>query len=166
MRRRIFAFTLTVLAALPIVATTLAAQGPAVRGHRQRVTVALVDTLPQLREAFPAVILRTPGAGGRDVILLPRATASGELLDAATRVLLDARLRQGDRPTAFHGSPFQRLTIGVRGKSSRSPSAAFDVASAQHVVDVLQQAAPRQVPGVGKVPAVDFVPPPIRRATN
>lgn len=147
-----------ILAPAAFQANRVAAQGN-IPGHRARVTVALVDTLPRLREAFVAVIVRSPGASGHDVILLPRGTASGQLLDEATRVLLDARVRQGDRPSALHGKAFQRLMIGVRGKASSSSMAAFHVASAQHIVDYLQQASPREIPGVGKAPAVDFIPP-------
>ena len=79
--------------------------------HPVRVTVALVDRLPPLRQEYPAVILRH--AGGGDLILLPRATASGELLDAAVRSLLLARAAQGNFPSTHRGQRFGTMTLGV-----------------------------------------------------
>ena len=143
----------------------LLAQG-VVSGHRQSVTAVLVDTLPQLRESFAAIIVRGSGASGRDVILLPRRTASGVLLDEATRVLLDSRVRLGDHPVKVHGKSFKRLTLGVRGQPANRSWTAHDIAKAQELVDKLMTAPAREIPLVGKVPAIEFVPPPIRRASG
>jgi hypothetical protein len=142
------------------------AQASVLAGHRQPVTVALVDSLPTLREQFAAAVVRSPGKGGHDVILLPSATATGDLLDQATRVLLDARVRQGDHPATIHGKSFNRLLIGVRGKPSSASWAQSDISKAQIVVDKLRNAHIREIPGIGKAPALDFLPPPIRRAVK
>ena len=125
--------------------------------HPVRVTVALVDRLPPLRQEYPAVILRRSGGG--DLILLPRATASGELLDAAVRTLLLARAAQGDLPTAHRGRPFGTMTLGVR--PARAPQAWAEryTPLAQRLVDQLRTAPTRRIEGVGSVPALDFFPP-------
>jgi hypothetical protein len=118
-----------------------------------------VDTLPSLRERYAAVILRTAGPAGRDLVLLPRGAASGALLDAATRTLLHARATQGLRPAALHGRPFQTITLGVRYSEAPLEWALQNVPRAQGLVDRLLVAPPRAVPGVGVVPALVFYPP-------
>lgn len=125
--------------------------------HPVRVTVALVDRLPPLRQEYPAVILRR--AGGGDLILLPRATASGELLDAAVRTLLQARAAQGDRPSTHRGQPFRTLTLGVRPASAPQGWAERYTPLAQKLVDQLRAAPARPIEGIGSVPALDFFPP-------
>jgi hypothetical protein len=125
--------------------------------HPVRATVALVDRLPPLRQEYPAVILRQ--AGGGDVILLPRATATGELLDAAVRTLLLARAAQGNRPSTHRGRAFGTLTVGVR--PARAPEAWAEryTPLAQRLVDQLRTAPSRRMEGIGNVPALDFFPP-------
>lgn len=125
------------------------------------VTAVLVDSLPVLRggREYGAVILRRAGATPGDVVLLPRATASGELLDAAVRTLLHARAQQGDRPVAYRGQTFRTLTIGVRPNTASGMWAARQVPLAQRIVDRLASTSPRAIAGVGTVPAVDFYPP-------
>src|SRR5262245_6370204 len=78
-------------------------------------TVALVETLPQLGDAgraYQALIIRRRDTG--DVILLPQSTASGELLDLATRTLLKVRtqqLAQGDGAGTYRGQLVDEITI-------------------------------------------------------
>lgn len=122
-----------------------------------RATVALVDRLPPLRQEYPAMILRR--AGGGDVILLPRATATGELLDAAVRTLLLARAAQGSRPSTHRGRPFETLTLGVRPAKAPQSWAERYTPLAQRLVDQLRAAPPRPIEGIGSVPALDFFPP-------
>lgn len=146
---------------LATVESPLAAQS----GQRQvvprRATVALVDSLPTMRERYAAVILRTPGPNGRDVILLPRASASGELLDAATRTLLDLRARQGERATHYRGRQYKVLMVGVKGAKADDLWTVRNLPFANVVVEQLlsDRTRPRNIPHVGHVPALVFLPP-------
>ena len=158
----------------------LQAQATEARGHRQAIIVALVDTLPRLREGFAApgqparaeagysaVVQRTPGPQGRDIILLPRGGATAALLERATQVVLHSRLRQGDHPSAIRGRPFDRLLLGVWNRSAtNTPPAPADLAAAQIIIDRLPTAPLRELAKIGRVPAIAFVPPPIMIASS
>jgi hypothetical protein len=170
MRSRRLSMALTLIVgtvATPIAGVAgLAAQRSSAVSHRTPVTVALVSALPLDGSKYAAVVVRTPGGTGRDVILLPRATATGLLLDEATRALLHMRGSSGDRPSVYHGRSFRSLKIGVRPPS---PSAARDkrsVGLAQRVVDrLVGPTAPIQdLPGIGRVPALEFIPPAGRKS--
>ena len=144
------------------------AQSSSSAAHRLPVTVALVSTLPLNTSMYAAAIIRTPGGAGRDVILLPRANATGLLLDEATRALLHLRGLSGDRPSRYRGRAFRRMEIGIRPPS---PTAARDqrsIALAQHVVDrLVDPSAPVQdLPTIGRVPALEFIPPAGRTARH
>jgi hypothetical protein len=140
---------------------SLGAQQSSSWTHRGRVTVALVDTLPHGNTGYTAVILRSPGARGHDFILLPRATADGASLDAATRTLLQLRALHGDHPSTHNSKSFRMLTFGVHGKAARPEWAARQIPLAQRIVDRLVSVASprREVPGYGRVPSLEFVPP-------
>jgi hypothetical protein len=154
-------FSLVALAAEPTIGASAGSQSYHQPTRRLPVTVALVDRLPQLNQEYAAVILRISAPHSQDVILLRRATASGEILDAATRTLLHSRVRHGARPTSYNGKQFRVLTLGVRMSSAPTSWAQREIPLAQRVVDRLRSVGtPLQtIPGVGKVPAVDFVPP-------
>lgn len=153
-------------ATLLIVATsvgrTLRAQ-PASGGRlpRRPITVALVDSLPSAQQQFDAVILRQTGPTGRDIILLPRASARGEVLDEATRALLHSRVMLGVRPTSYKGRQFQTLTLGVHQRAAAAAWARDKGPRAQRVTDALLHASTHLLAGVGTVPAITFLPPPI-----
>jgi hypothetical protein len=105
------------------------------------------------------VIVRQLGSGGGDYILLPKATATGELLDAATRVLLHARVLQGERPATYRGRPATTVTIGVRPHKASQAWARTKIPLAQRVVDSLMIAPVRKINGVGMTRSVEFYPP-------
>lgn len=150
---------LLLLTVVPLIASEAEALHGQTASRPTPITVVLVDELPALRERYDAVVLRRSTAEPRDVILLPRATANGELLDAATRALLRARATQGEHPSEYRGRPFQTLTIGV---SFSEPPVAWReryLLLAEQVVEQLRSAPPRQVPGVGTGPALAFYPP-------
>lgn len=149
--------TLVMIGAGP---TIVAAQSPRANSQRTPITVALVNTLPLSAASYDAVVLRMR-ANGRDVILLPRATASGQLLDDATRSLLQERAMNLGHPNEHHGKPYKVLTMGVRARNSRMRGDGRAVVLAQRIVDRLKgNTAPvLEIPGVGRVPALEFIPP-------
>jgi hypothetical protein len=152
-----------VLALVVLPPGQLAAQLPSSR-HNGPVTVALVDALPAAQSQFSAAIVRTPGPTGRDVILLPKAGLSATTFDAATRVLLDSRVRHGDHPARYNGKPVHTMTIGVRGKAAPAAWQQQYGAMAQRIVDSLPNAPTRFIDGVGTVHALTIRPPaPMRR---
>jgi hypothetical protein len=165
MRSRLLSVSLTlVVSALagPVAnVADVAAQGTVNASRRTPVTVALVDVLPLDPARYVAAIVRTPGGVGRDVILLPRLTATGLLLDEATRALLHMRASTGDHPSAYRGRSFRTLTIGVRPRPSSAQRDRRAIGLAQRVVDRLR--APdvpvQDLPGIGRVPALEFIPP-------
>lgn len=162
MFRRAFLWPLLACAGpmISLTATAAYAQNSASAVSRSiPVTVALVDKLPQLNQEYAAVIMRVVDPHPHDVILLSRATASGELLDAATRTLLHARSLQGERPRVYKGRGFRTLTIGVRANHPSAEWARKEIPLAQRVVDRLRGAPGRTINGVGTVPAIDFYPP-------
>jgi hypothetical protein len=84
---------------------------------RVPITLAIVDSLPNLPRQADAVVMRSRSMG--DVIVLTEKAATPELLDAATRTLLHSRLSQGFRPTGFRGKQINSvMLLGVR----RSPA--------------------------------------------
>lgn len=132
--------------------------------RQEPAVVALVEQLPTLRQQYPAVILRRAGVTPQDVILLPRATASAELLDAATRVLLHMRASAGQRQTTHQGKPFGIITIGVRHSTAPAEWATQELPRAEQLLEQLRRARAQHVPRVGTFPAVEFTPPaPLRR---
>src|SRR5690348_13481112 len=162
MRKTVLALTLTAMGALALAAANrpLAARSAAQFTARATpITVALVDTLPRLRRTYAVVILRLGGDEPADIVLLPKATASGVLLDGATRALLHARAQQGDSPTVFHGRHFDTIMLGVNPGQAPTSWVQKEVPRAQHLVDLLPSAPTRYVPGVGTVHALDFYPP-------
>jgi hypothetical protein len=125
-------------------------------------TVALVDQLPPLPKEYAAVILRRADGTQHDMILLPRATATAEVLDAATRVLLRVRQREGQRqrPTTRDGRPVRTLTIGVRPSTPSAAWAERELPRARKLLAQLRGAPIRSIPGVvGTAQAVYFFPP-------
>jgi hypothetical protein len=145
----------------------LRAQSPIASSRGTPVTAALVEALPLRFTGYAAVVMRGRGRSGRDVVLLPRASASGALLDEATRALLHMRASTGDRPETFKGRTFSTLTIGVRAKGHPTYPTERGIARAQLVVDRLKEgtAPVQEIPGVGRVPAIEFLPPRVTTRT-
>lgn len=117
--------------------------------RRVPVTVALVAALPA-PDSVPAVILRRRDVSPHDVILLRRDRADGARLAAAVLHLLVLRDRTGD--TASVSSTVRLPTART---SPRAWERTEQVRTAR-VVGRLRQAVPRNVPGVGTVPATEI----------
>lgn len=128
---------------------------------RRPVTVALVDKLPSSFEEYPAVVLRR--STGQDIILLTRAAASPEVLDAATRTLLHSRILHGMEPTRSDGRSFETMTLGVRVSKVDDQWMRDYAGRLQNILDQLQKASFRDLPDVGRARALDFSPPSPRR---
>lgn len=143
----------------PMIIAPLRAQTTVGTSRPDPVMVALVDKLPQLNQEYAAVILRVASPRPHDVILLPRATATGELLDAAMRTLLHSRALHGERAITYKGKAFHTLAIGVRMNHAPTAWAQKELPLAQRVIDRLQTAPKRVVPDVGTVPVLEFYPP-------
>lgn len=155
----IFAAVVTGSAANPTAQIPLQAQNSHAAARPTPVAVALVDRLPDLDHEYAAVIMRVAEPQPHDIILIPRATASGELLDAATRTLLHSRALNGDRVRTFKGKSFHTMTIGVRMNHAPQAWAHQKVPLAQKVVDRLQRTQAKNVEGIGTVPLIEFYPP-------
>ena len=96
-----------------------------------------------------AVVRRTPGAKGMDVIAIKRSAASPELLAVALKTVAKSREQQG-------GTLARKATIifPLRTKYPTLPSA-----ERTHMNDAISRllaAAPRAVPSVGNVPAISL----------
>ena len=124
------------------------------------ITVALVDSLPRLGKDYMAVILRRVGVIPPDVILLPRATASVELLDAATRTLLQSRATLAAERGAYGGRRFRTLTIGI-SRVAPAPGWWMDTYRVRlnAILAKVRTEAPRPVAGIGIVQVAQFYPP-------
>jgi hypothetical protein len=157
MSNRICVLLLVAVACLIGLPERAVSQSAAVAArHSERITVALVAQLPVGPE-YAAAIIRLPS--GRDVILLPEATANGELLDMATRTLIHARVTQEFSNGRFRGRSVRSVTVGVRLSVPPSEWAKEHLSGARAVVARLWDAPREEIPGVGRVRTVDFFPP-------
>lgn len=136
---------LRVMAALvAICLLSLSASAQQGRPTRVPVLVATVDSLPNTTTPF-LIVRRTEGEP-RDVILL-RAGASADQLSDAVHALLLVRRETGDVPSTGG-------TLRVRPGARRGARPALPWAP--RVLADLRRAEPREVPGVGLVPAVEI----------
>jgi hypothetical protein len=120
----------------------------------------LVDKLPELGRPSDAVIRRkVNGNRSRDLILLPKGTATAELLDAATRALLTARRTQGAAPNSFRGKKIKTVDLGVRNSRASAAWGSAHQKGAEGVLSALLRAPEKEVPGLGRVQAIEFWPP-------
>jgi hypothetical protein len=145
--RRLVAATLV---ALCLSASVLEAQlRPRTGGRsdgRVPVTIALVDSVPV--PGAPAIILRRVGVDPHDVILIARRLASDSVVAAAVATLYSVRSSLGDTARS-------RITIGVRGAVARNRRGVGEIQQARQLLLRLISSPPREVRGVGVVPAVD-----------
>jgi len=132
----------------------------------RHVTVVLVDSLPRLRvgEEYVAVIIRRPELKPADIILIPRSGATGTVLDAAVRTLLDFRVRNRAREFIATRSGHS-VTIGVRESTAAPYWRAKYGDRVQRIMDSLVVAPRKLISGIGTFPALDIVPPRPRSAT-
>lgn len=117
------------------------------KGKRVAVTVALVNRLP-VRNA-PAVILRRAAMTPHDVILLEREMATGQQLSAAIWTLLGARGLHGDTAS---GDAILRVGQATGPASWRKS----ETRVSERVVERLLTMPPKDIEGVGAVPATEL----------
>lgn len=125
------------------------------RPTRVPVTLALVDSVPQGNPPFR--ILRRADVEPHDVILL-RADADSVTLSAAVADLLLIRAQQGDTTRA-------EAMVRVRRRDAEPDRPVRMLPWGRRVMDDLRRAAPKELAGVGTVPAVQIWLPPQRRRT-
>jgi hypothetical protein len=96
-----------------------------------------------------AVVMRRYNESPHDVILLQSSAADAALLISAVFVLLVARELEGDSP---------RTSSILRVSREQAPREwqISEEGRAKEVVSRVLRAAPREVPGVGRVSAVDI----------
>lgn len=130
--------------------TATVAEGQGSRSTHSRAVVALVEQLPAPAMASDIALVRRQGPGKPDLILLPRAKASGESLASAAFLLIVARERQ-----AAGAGPSK--AYDVRVATPRVPAAwrTGNLVRAQKWALRLLQAPARPLPGIGRVPALD-----------
>jgi len=136
---------LSILALGPGARAVTAQQPGGTQPRRVAATVVLLDSVG--RPGAPFVLVRRPGAAPADLILVHSAIGAAQLSDAI-RGLLTARQANGDFPQAaatFRVRPQQR-TAGAR------PAFPW----AQRVLSDLRRSQPREIPGVGRVRAVEI----------
>ncbi|HET7461622.1 MAG TPA: hypothetical protein VFJ82_10245 [Longimicrobium sp.] len=113
--------------------------------RRVRVTIALSDQLPA-PDSVPAVILRRGSTAPRDVILLRSGATPGQLAAAVLRLMV-IRDRMGD--TARTDAAFR-----LPG-AHRMPKGGATELQAGRTLARLRGAPSQDLPGVGRVPAVE-----------
>ncbi len=136
---------------LILLLLSLLALGPGTRAataqqpRRVAATVVLLDSITQ--PGAPFVLVRRPGAVPADLILVHSAIGAAQLSDAI-RGLLTARQAGGDFPRAA-------ATFRVRPQQ-RTAAARPAYPWAQRVLNDLRRSEPREIPGVGRVRAVEI----------
>jgi hypothetical protein len=144
-----------ILAAAPIVGAAGEAHGQQTAPSRVPVTIVLAEQ--PLPSGAPFIIQRRPDQTPQDVILL-RSDASADQLSDAVRSLLTIRQAGGDVPAAL-------ATMRMRPQEAPTTRRAFPWV--QRVLGDVQRAAYRDVPGVGRVRAVEiWLPRQARRAAR
>lgn len=113
--------------------------------RRVPVTIALWDQLPA-PDSVPAVILRRGTTAPRDVILLRRRATPGQLAAAVMRLMV-IRDRMGDSARAD-------AAFRLPG-AHRMPKGGATELQAGRTLARLRWAPPQDVPGVGRVPALE-----------
>jgi len=113
---------------------------------RVPVTIALSDQA--MPPGAPFMIQRRPYQTPRDVIVL-RSDATADQLSDAVRSLLTIRQAGGDMPTA-------PATMRMRPRDTRVAASRRAYPWVQRVLGDVQRAAYRDVPGVGRVRAVEI----------
>jgi hypothetical protein len=109
------------------------------------ITVVLKERFPQAHIA--AVIRRTPGANGQDIIAIRRSVASPELLGAALTIVAKSRERQG-------ATVARKATIIIPIGVKYRPLSDAEKTRLGEAIGQLLTAAPGAVPAVGHVPSI------------
>jgi hypothetical protein len=130
---------------------------PPTEQRGQKVTILLTDDLP--RRDLIAVVTRNPSGLEREIIALKRSAATPALLSAALAGHAWLRKRGG-------ATPSEKLEVHFR-KGGPLPPAIEDPTWLAATVGQLLRAQPRNVEGVGHVPAITLTLPetgaPLRR---
>lgn len=116
-------------------------------GHvSHALTIAVVDRLHDPNSV--ASLQRTPGADGRDVLVIQRSAVRPQVLVAAAVLFRASLTRHGDRP----GAPVWAFIAASR--KHFPPMLSTDSAWATEVIAKLSQAKADVVPGYGSQPAI------------
>lgn len=94
-----------------------------------------------------AVLRRTPGANGTNIIALRRSAATPELLATALATLARSRATAGEAPA-------RKITVAIRDGLKLRPLSASERTRLDGMIGRLVAASPQAVPGVGYVPAI------------
>jgi hypothetical protein len=119
------------------------------------VTVALWRP-PQAVE-YSAILVRTPGGLGQNIILLKDGDATADRLAQALRILARSRAAEGEFPSKL----VRRYAAGVAPRASGSEQSVV-----LPIVGQLGTAANHDIPGYGSLPAVTFSVAPIPRPSS
>jgi hypothetical protein len=111
------------------------------------VLVVLKESFPQTHIA--AVVRRTPGANGQDIIAIRRSAASPELLGAALTIVAKSRERQG-------ATVARKATIVIPVGVKLPPLSEAEKTRLGEAISQLLTAAPSAVPAVGHVPSISL----------
>jgi hypothetical protein len=111
------------------------------------VLVVLKDQFP--RSHIAALIRRTPGPNGQDIIAMRSTEASAELLAVALRVVRRAQARQGARAA-------KQTTIVIPIGLVSPRLSATGQSQMTDALTRLQRSIARAVPGVGQVRAIEI----------
>lgn len=109
-------------------------------------TAVLVDTLPERGAA--AVIVRRAFENPHDLLLLPAANASPELMTATVNALYRIRDREGDVPS-------RNSRIGIQVPTQSLPTEPNASPSRGDIIE-LRRTAPRYLSGVGMVRSISI----------
>jgi hypothetical protein len=150
--------TNTVLVGLALAGGALSLRAPAPLAARERtntsrvsgatlpVTFVLIDNFRNPK--ITAMVSRTPGPQGLDVIFIQKSALSPQLLVVATRDLRMSVHRHGERPS-------KNVRMFLTGDFRKSRLSATDQAWSNDIVSQLQTAPSRHVRGFrGAYPAV------------
>jgi hypothetical protein len=141
--QKVVGTVLMVSAVLGMQPRRAVAQAPRAPDGRPTVTalVALVDQLPY--GDADAVIIRRTDVEPHDAVLLKRSKASAQCVAEALHTLAGTRARHGD-------IPIKGMVIRVPAPSTPRRTGATGAA----VLEMLKRARLRDIPGLGRVPAV------------
>jgi hypothetical protein len=122
------------------------AQGTSRAIERSLVLVA-VDSLKSRKVV--AVVRRSAGPSGRDLILVRRNHSDAEDVLYALRALIASRRRHGATPT-------RGLEFSLTARQHRAPYTPAQRAWAERTLKQLRQAEPIEVRGMGRFPTVNI----------
>lgn len=117
------------------------------------VTIAVWN--PPDTARYAALVVRTPGGNGRNIILLAPGEVGENRLAQALRILARSRATDGE---------FASVLVRRYLKGNAPEAAAAELAAVTPLVAQLQAAARLNVPGYGELPAIQITVAPVPRS--